>query len=138
MSRQSACLITALAGCLLSACTNAADDAAADALTGAEWRITEIAGQSVLESSTATLRFDSDGRAGGRGPCNTYGAGYQISGARITFEAPFSTTMACDPALMEQERALFDLLSQIRSFGIGDDGVLVLTAEDGRTIIGHR
>jgi heat shock protein HslJ len=138
MSWQSAYPIAALAGSILSACTQAGNGAAAADLTGVGWKITDIAGRSLLVGSTATLQFDNEGRAGGNSSCNSYGVGYQISGRRITFEQPFSTMMACEPALMEQERALFELLPQIRNFDIGHDGALVLIAEDGRTIIGRR
>lgn len=122
----------------LAACAqgNAALDATA--LTGPEWVVEDIAGRGIIDNSRVTLNFDAEGRAGGTGSCNTYGAGYRTEGSRITFEQPFSTMMACAEALMNQERGFFDLLPQIRRFDIADDGALILATEDGRTIIARR
>ena len=122
----------------LAACAHGGGAPSAADLQGAEWVVADIAGGGIVANSRVTLNFDAEGRSGGMGSCNTYGAGYQIEGDKITFEQPFSTMMACEPALMEQERRYFDLLPQIRRFNIADDGALILSAEDGRKIIARR
>lgn len=122
----------------LAACAHSATTPSAADLQGAEWVVADIAGAALVDKSRVTLNFDAEGRSGGTGSCNTYGAGYQIEGSKITFEQPFSTMMACEPALMDQERRYFDLLPQIRAFDIADDGALVLSTEDGRTIVARR
>jgi heat shock protein HslJ len=122
---------------LLAACAGTAVPDSS-ALLGPDWVIEDIGGRGILDNSMVTLRFEEGGRSGGKGSCNTYGVGYQIDGEKITFEQPFSTMMACAEALMNQERALFDLLPQITRFDIADDGALVLSTTDGRTITARR
>lgn len=122
----------------LAACAHAGGAPSAADLQGTEWVAAEIAGSGVVDNSRVTLNFDAEGRSGGMGSCNTYGAGYQVEGSKITFEQPFSTMMACEPELMDQERRYFDLLPQIRTFDIADDGALILSTEDGRKIIARR
>jgi heat shock protein HslJ len=126
------------ASMLLAACAHSGAGPSAADLQGAEWVIEHIAGGGIIDNSRVTLNFDTEGRSGGMGSCNTYGAGYNIEGSKITFEQPFSTMMACAPALMEQERRYFDLLPEIRRFAIADDGALILSTEDGRTITARR
>lgn len=122
---------------VLAACAGAGAPKAS-ALLGPEWVIEDIGGRGIVDNSVATLRFEEGGRSGGKGSCNTYGAGYQVDGEKITFEQPFSTMMACEEALMNQERALFDLLPLVTRFDIADDGALILSTADGRTITARR
>lgn len=133
---QGLCALTL--GLALGACAHGAGGPTASALLGPEWVVEDIGGRGIIDDSRVTLAFDTEGRSGGKGSCNTYGAGYETDGDKITFEQPFSTMMACAEALMNQERAFFDLLPQIRRFDIADDGALILTAEDGRTITARR
>lgn len=121
----------------VGACAQGGGDPSA-ALRGPEWVVEDIAGRGIVDESRVTLNFEADGSSGGKGSCNTYGAGYTTDGNKIAFEQPFSTMMACAEALMNQERAFFDLLPLIRRFDIAVDGALVLTAEDGRTITARR
>jgi heat shock protein HslJ len=46
--------------------------------------------------------------------------------------------MACDPALMEQERRSLDASDAIRRFEIAPDGALVLLADDGPKLSARR
>lgn len=110
----------------------------ASVLQGPEWVIEDIDNRGIIDNSRVTLQFDPEGRSGGKGSCNTYGAGYKVAGDKITFEQPFSTMMACAEALMNQERAYLDLLPQITRFDIADDGALILSTADGRTITARR
>lgn len=128
----------ALSGLALGACAQGGGDAPASALLGPEWVVEDIAGRGIVDNSRVTLSFEAEGRSGGKGSCNTYGAGYRAEGNKITFEQPFSTMMACAEALMNQEHAFFDLLPVIRRFDIADDGALILSTEDGRTITARR
>lgn len=125
-------------GLAASACAQGAGGAPASALLGPEWVVEDIAGRGIIDNSRVTLNFEAEGRSGGKGSCNTYGAGYQTDANKITFESPFSTMMACAEALMNQERVFFDLLPEIKRFDIADDGALILSTEDGRTITARR
>jgi heat shock protein HslJ len=122
----------------MAACAQGNGAPEASVLLGPEWVVDDIGGRGIIDNSRVTLNFEAEGRSGGKGSCNTYGAGYKTEGSKITFEQPFSTMMACAEALMNQERAFFDLLPQIRQFDISDDGALILTTEDGRTITARR
>ena len=46
--------------------------------------------------------------------------------------------MACDPALMAQERRFLDALAAVRRFEIAPDGALVLVADDGPRLLARR
>jgi heat shock protein HslJ len=55
----------------------------------------------------------ADSRLSVQGPCNRLVGGYQITAAKqLTFNGGASTRMACDPALMQAEATLFDLLAK--------------------------
>ena len=46
-----------------------------------------------------------------QGPCNRLVAGFQVTANQLTVNGGASTKMACDPALMRAESALFNLLA---------------------------
>jgi heat shock protein HslJ len=46
--------------------------------------------------------------------------------------------MMCDEALMEQGRVVFEVLKQLASFGISEDGGLLLRTNDGRMMTAKR
>ena len=86
-------------------------------ITGVTWVADNIGGTPALPDSEVTLIFNPDGRSGGKGGCNTYGAGYKRNGDALTFEQAMSTQMFCAPdALMAQEHAYLDLLPQVVGF----------------------
>lgn len=120
---------------LLSACAGSANSDAE--IVGPVWVAESIAGVPALSNSEVTLKFDADGRSGGKAGCNSYGAGYHRTGSALTFEQPFSTRMFCSPdELMAQEQAFLDLLSRVTGLSRTGDR-LELHTEDGKTVVFH-
>ncbi|MCA1299492.1 META domain-containing protein [Stappia indica] len=110
----------------------------ADLLTGAAWTVEDIGSAGIIDFSSTTLEFTADGRLYGRSGCNRYNAGYQLTGESLTIGAAGVTNMACAPALMTQEAAFLEILSEVQRFDITQDGALRLIAGDGRTILARR
>jgi heat shock protein HslJ/membrane-bound inhibitor of C-type lysozyme len=107
-------------------------------LVGDEWTVTSLAGQPPVAGSRVTLRFDGDGRVGGRASCNVFRGHYTLSGESLTVSEAATTMMACAQPVNEQERRFLDLLEQVRAFGIEPDGALVLRTADDREIRARR
>ncbi|MCJ7703894.1 MAG: META domain-containing protein [Anaerolineales bacterium] len=83
-----------------------------------------------IEGTQPTLQFE-DGQVTGNASCNHYSGSYQINGDMISFDALFSTEMACmEPeGVMNQERIYLDLLmSADRSELSASEDVLTIFA----------
>jgi heat shock protein HslJ len=102
-------------------------------LQGAEWVVEAVAGAAPARSPV-TLNFGADGRAYGQGPCNPYNAGYNLTGEGLGFSLDAAARKSCDPAVMRQESAYFDLLLRTQRFEIASDGALVLLTRGGQKI----
>ena len=107
-------------------------------LLGAEWVVENIADAGVIDNSRASLQFLPEGRLAGNGTCNRLLGSYQTEGQTLSFSNTGTTMMACPPALMNQERKLLDLLTQVQRWQIDATGALVLTAKNGQTIVARR
>ncbi|WP_296808642.1 META domain-containing protein [Thiocapsa sp.] len=107
-------------------------------LQGPEWVVEDIGGGGIIDRSRVTLNFGADGRLWGRASCNTYQGEYTLTGETLTLALSATTMMACAPALMDQERNVFDLLARIRAFEVDPTGALILKADDGRTLLARR
>jgi len=71
-----------------------------------------IAGLPAGQDHPVVLSFDGS-RLSVQGPCNRLVAGYQFTAAnQLTVIGGASTKMACDPALMQADSALFNLLAK--------------------------
>ncbi|RWD63914.1 MAG: META domain-containing protein [Mesorhizobium sp.] len=106
----------------------------AAALYGQSWLIEYIDGVGVIADPQATFRVSEAGKAGGKGPCNSYFANAKVDGDKIEISNIGSTRMACAPDVMAQERALFDALGKAASYHI-DAGKLVIADKDDRVIL---
>jgi heat shock protein HslJ len=111
-----------LALALLAACTTAGA-AGPQALAG-RWRFVAIDGAKPV-SSKAELTI-GDERIGANVGCNGMGGDLQVKGGKLVVGAVVSTMMYCD-GLMEQERAVSELLSADPTYRI-ENGRLVLRA----------
>lgn len=100
-----------------------------DLLTGQDWLVEDIGGGGIIDSSHVTLTF-ANGRVSGRAGCNSYFAGYELTGESLRFRQAGATMMACAPALMDQERKFLDALASVTGFDFSDDGALLLKAGD--------
>jgi putative lipoprotein len=119
---------------MLAAC--ASGSKAETEITGVTWVADNIGGTPALSDGEVTLIFNPDGRSGGKGGCNTYGAGYKRSGNALTFEQAMSTQMFCAPdALMAQEHAYLDLLAKVTGFERSGDKLKLNTTD--KSILFH-
>lgn len=99
------------------------------------WRAREIAGSNLVSGSTVTLDIAADGKVTGSGGCNRYFGKARLGDATIRFGDIGSTRMACSPALMQQEAALFDALRAARTFELRRGRrTLVLLGRGGRML----
>jgi heat shock protein HslJ len=100
--------------------------AADSVLVGPRWRLFLLGGSAVPslpdERAIPYLVFDGEGRVAGSSGCNRMGAGYEAgSGGALRFSRGFGTMMACEPAVMARERAVFDLLAKVETARIDGD-----------------
>lgn len=112
--------VTGLVGCGGSG-ESPSEPTPAAALQGPTWRLTAIAGQSVLDGTTITAEFSSESRVAGRAGCNGY-FGTALADAGTLRVGPLaSTLMACAPdAVMEQEKRYLETLQAAKSYAVVD------------------
>jgi heat shock protein HslJ len=80
------------------------DRTPAAVLQGPTWRLTTLRGQPVLEGTTVTAVFSSQGSVGGAAGCNSYSGTSQADAGSLKIGSLVSTTMACESdAVMQQE-----------------------------------
>jgi heat shock protein HslJ len=130
-------LTAAAAGLLASGCaTTATIDPAA--LIGSEWRVTQIGSVAVPPNSRAAIGFGADGRFYGNAGCNRMFGTYRVDRSALSLNSAGLTKMLCEPAEMEQERELVELLGQVNSHQIDTAGSLVLITRSGAHIVASR
>ncbi|GAB4477292.1 MAG: hypothetical protein Kow00124_20300 [Anaerolineae bacterium] len=106
-----------LIGLLATACSAAG---AAD-LAGTNWALVTLNGEALAPDTEITLTFevaDGEARIGGTGGCNSYGGNYEQSGSALTFRDVFSTLMACEGPVMDQELSYFNALAGVTGFSL--------------------
>lgn len=97
---------------LLGACGgggSATPGPAGQGLDGRTFFSTGMEGRALVAGSTVRLTFQN-GQVSASAGCNSMGGPYRIEGDRLSAGQLATTEMACDPALMEQDRWLVDLL----------------------------
>jgi putative lipoprotein len=111
------------------------EEAAADSPVGT-WLAEDILGGGVIDNAQTTLEIAADGRASGRGGCNSYGGTATIDGDKLSFSPVVATQMACAEALMNQEQKFFDALGRVAAFRLvpAEQKLLLLDAE-GETLV---
>ena len=90
----------------------------------------------VIESSEITVTFDSaQSEVGGSAGCNTYFAGYEVSGNELAIFEMAYTEMACisPEGIMEQEQEYLSLLASAQSFEI-DGATLIISCFGGQQL----
>jgi heat shock protein HslJ len=89
----------------------------------------------VIPGTEITLAFQSGGQAGGSGGCNSYGSQYQVQDGTISFDAIFTTEMAClDEGVMDQEQRYYQALQAAETYKLAGDQ-LKITSGDGQTVL---
>lgn len=102
------------------------------------WQVQTIDGRPPASGGNAavTLMFGSDGNIAANGGCNGFGGRYMLTGEGLKIYGPMiGTQMACEPAVMNQERRFQAILAAAQSIVPQADGTLLLTASDRRTIV---
>lgn len=109
---------------LLTACSSKSS------LNGTKWRLTNLAGQTVLTETEVTLNLDN-GELGGNDGCNTYGGSYTSKGS--TFKVGpdiFSTMMYCNDQIQTQSNAFYAAFLKAETYKL-TDGKLSLRDSSG-------
>ncbi len=109
----------------------------ADIPLGVEWTVRSIAGEPLVPGSVVTVRFDHNGRLGGRASVNTYRSGWIAIGDRLLIHLTASTRMAAPQNLMDQEEKFIAMLEDVRTYKIRSD-TLILTTKHGTKIVATR
>jgi heat shock protein HslJ len=86
------------------------------------------------QGPTATF---TDGKVGGSGGCNQYGASYKQNGDALTIGKIASTLMACGTRIDAEERAYLAALERVASWRLENDQLMLADA-DGRTLLRFR
>lgn len=95
-------------------------------LVGSEWSVEDSVGRRVADSSHAVLQFLPNGQIDGSGSCNRLLVRYMRDVEALCVHFFGATTMACTPALMNQERVLLDLLPRIANYQIDETDLQIL------------
>jgi heat shock protein HslJ len=117
-----------IAGCAHVGATS--DRTAARSLVGTRWAITSINGAAPAAQRKAEVSFTAD-RISGNAGCNGFGGGYALADGVLTATQVISTKMACLGPGMDQENAVFKILSEPMTVAWHDDGSLVLSDDAG-------
>jgi heat shock protein HslJ len=100
-----------------------------DLLLG-DWIINSVDGEAGSADAKPTLNFDADGKLAGGGVCNRFFGGFTLTGEGLSIGDVGSTQMACEDALMAQERQLLDALRKIERFDTNTRDRLRLLGQD--------
>jgi heat shock protein HslJ len=85
-------------------------------LVGTTWRLEDLRGTAVLDSTAPTLEFPAEGQAAGNASCNRFTGPFIVAGDSVTFGPLAVTRMACPEAVMSQESAYLDALGEAERF----------------------
>jgi heat shock protein HslJ len=113
---------------------SAASAQESDDLAGLSWRLVSIDGEGIPDSVTVTLIFETNGRAGGTGGCNNYGAVYSVDGSSITFAEIVSTLMACVDEVNQIESAYFAALQTAIRYTLDTDRLVIVYGDDQQLV----
>ena len=107
-------------------------------LSGGPWRVEDINQQGVIDFAETSLEFLDNGQVSGRGGCNRFSGSYTREGATMTFGPMAVTQMACAPAVADQEKKFFQVLSSPVTISLSGNGALILENEAGQTLLARR
>jgi heat shock protein HslJ len=117
------------ASLVVGGCSGTGDGAAGPAsrtLDGRTFLPTKVGGHDLVAGSTLRLSFEGD-RIGIGAGCNQMSGAYSIVDGHLAIEQMATTEMACDPALMQQDRWVAAFVDGAAISLTGD----TLTLEDG-------
>ena len=135
------CLVVGLAAMIFAACTPQTESSpqAGAELSGTKWKLLSFSEAGVetpvIEETTITLGFDSDGQVAGSGSCNSYGASYEVLGNILSLGEITHTMMACDQEdIGQQEKRYFQALETAGRFELAEDR-LTIWFGDGQSVL---
>ena len=100
---------------------------------GPEWRAVDINGVPVT-GGPLTMQLAGK-RASGHAGCNEWSTEYEMrSRDGIRFGPIATTSMACAPEVMEQEKRFLTVIQYAQGYSVYGDGSLSLIAGDGRAV----
>jgi len=99
-------------------------------LAGSQWRLESFGKEGderpVVDGTTITIQFGTDGRASGSSGCNSYSGTYNAEGDHLSFAEMISTMRACvEPRANEQEQKYMAALRAITRFKVSDSQLLL-------------
>ncbi|WP_292729529.1 META domain-containing protein [Methanoculleus sp.] len=116
--------------------------AAAALAAGTSWTLASLAGEDgalipVLDGTTVTVAFDTDGNVGGSAGCNHYSADYTVDSASLSIGPAVRTEMYCSepPGIMKQEDRYLALLANVTSYRVEGGERLVLVDREGADLL---
>lgn len=98
------------------------------------WLVDEIGGGAVSGGTHPTFTVSADGRVSGQGPCNRYFGTAEVHDGTIQIGEVGSTFMACEPDVMDQEKAFLEALQKAAGFRFRD-GKLIFADSVGKDIL---
>lgn len=111
----------------------AADPIPPKDVTGKQWILTELHGDSVDQTIRSTLSVAPDSRASGTTGCNRWFGTASFEGSSLTFSGVATTRMACAKPAMDREASFTRMIGLVRSWKLirnelslaGEDGVVL-------------
>ncbi|MET0546949.1 MAG: META domain-containing protein [Caulobacterales bacterium] len=125
------------AACLTAACASAAKEPDISIL--GDWRIEDVDGGGVIDSTRLEVKFSEDGKVAGFAGCNNFMGGYTRDKGIIDIGPLASTKRACvAEALNQQETRVLASLDAVIAAAVGPDKSLVLTGPSPTQLILRR
>lgn len=112
----------------IAACT-----ANTEKLDGSQWRLISLNGKELPANIEITLEF-KDGRIGGKGACNGYGADYTQKGSKLEIGPAVSTMMYCE-GVMDIETEHFKAFGEVVSFSLAGEKLYLLSAAGEQLLV---
>ena len=105
-------------------------------LTKQTWVVTKLSGQPLVANTGITANFSDDGTVSGSAGCNRYNGKYALSGSSITFSLNMAMSMMmCEQAVMDQETAYINALSQVKTYTISGDRLSLKDGNDNELLV---
>jgi heat shock protein HslJ len=115
---------------------------AVDPLAGTRWKVTNFnngvgAVVGILPGTAITLEFDGAGRVTGQAGCNSYFAGYRISGNSLSVDQPGATSLLCETpeGVMQQEQQYLAALQSAATFQISGSQLQLRSGLDALAVM---
>jgi heat shock protein HslJ len=128
-------LVAAVTACKVEVSIDENPAASVQVLQSTAWWVEDIGGTGVIDASHTTLDFSRAGQVAGDSGCNRYTARAQVGEGTITFGTPGGTRMMCPPAIMNQEAAFYEAITNAASWEIAETGLLYLRDAGGNDLV---